>query len=191
MGRDQSGRAPDGMPPVRGQDAGSRVPGARPVPGTADRAGGDELPAVKREPWQAPRTAYLLTAMAAEDDTKGPGRLWYGLGDREQLDVLRALGAQCRAAILGARDAGKDIELFGGAAAGQWREAFPHATGIFGAIVSGGAWEMPELPACAPCRMTVAALLCALAVDSGRHAGLSRELIAHHCRQAAEQVAVL
>lgn len=132
-----------------------------------------------------------MTAMAAEKDAEGPVALWYGLDDTGELDVLRALGAQCRAAVRGARDAGLELDLFSSPRSAPLRDTYPHATEILEAIVHSRSWAMPDLPACASCRMTVAAMLCSLAVSAGRRSGLSAELIAHHCRQAAEQVAAL
>lgn len=135
-----------------------------------------------RPRWQAPRTAYLMTAMTAEHDCNGPSRLFWGLGDAGQLDVLRALGAQCRAAISSACGPGWRLDP---GRLERMREAFEHPARVFQAIVQGLPWEMPELPACACCRLITASFLCGTAVDAGRQAGLSRELIAHHCREAA------
>lgn len=130
-----------------------------------------------------------MTAMSAEQDMNGPTTLFCGLDDAGQLDVLRALGAQCRIAVRGASDAGAEFDL--GQLDPRLRDVFPHATGTFEDIVQGRAWHMPGLPSCAPCRAVVAGLLCGLAVRAGRASGLSEELIAHHCRQAASQVAAL
>jgi hypothetical protein len=50
--------------------------------------------------WPAPRIAYQMTAALAEGDTESAGQLWRELDDRGRADVLLALGAQTRNALV-------------------------------------------------------------------------------------------
>lgn len=134
-----------------------------------------------REPWPAPRTAYLLTAAAAEDDGQAAWDIWRELPAAAQADVLRALAAQCRVALR-AMPAGHILGLDVSALAAEiCREAF---TAMQALLDEERPWDAP---ACPHCRKEMAGALTSIAVSAGRGAGLSAELIAYHCRQAADR----
>lgn len=58
-----------------------------------DDAQGDE-PDADAASWEAPRTAYLLTAALADGDQAEAGALWKPLNNHGQADLLLALAAQ-------------------------------------------------------------------------------------------------
>lgn len=131
---------------------------------------------MKRAPWPAPRTAYLMTAMTAENDDVAASELWFGLACHEQRDVLRSLAAQCRASISGAQ---RDVT---GPVLAALRQQEPGPTEALEHILQDTEWP---IPACPSCQVSLAAMLMNLSIRASRTAGLSLELIAHHCREAA------
>lgn len=142
---------------------------------------------VTRAPWQAPRTAYLLTAAAADRDQQAADRLWDALGEAEQAGVLAALGAQCRAALLAATTGtiAGDAEAITADITDLAAEVCREAIAGLRAVLSGRPWTAPPCP---HCRKAIAVTLTGLAVGAGRRQGISAEVIAHNCRRTADRV---
>lgn len=123
-----------------------------------------------------------MTAAMAEDDREASYLLWRVLDEAGQLDVLRALGAQARNALRGI-DYDLDMTvLAGGRGNGP---VTPEVPGVIAALLR----NEPFTPPCVLCRAAAAVTAATAAVEAGRAAGLSAELIAHHCREAAARVA--
>lgn len=134
-----------------------------------------------RQPWEAPRTAYLLTAALAESDKGACGALWDGLDEAGQAGVLAALGAQARLTL--SEQPGEGALMADMSAFAQ--EVCSRVTGALPALLQGRRWDPPPCP---HCRELLAGALAAIIAGSLRYRGMSPELIAHHCRQAARTV---
>jgi hypothetical protein len=137
---------------------------------------------VSREPWQAPRTGYLLTAAVAAANVAEADQLWDELDHDAQVDVLTALGAQARLAVSTSLAPGR----YEGFSRDFATEACSVAHDAFNALVSDEPWAVPE---CSHCRRWLASTLCSMSVQLARHRGMSAEVFAHECRETAERAA--
>jgi hypothetical protein len=142
---------------------------------------------VTRLPWQAPRTAYLLTAAVAAGDEAAADALWNGLDDdATEADVLTALGAQAR---LAAQQRG--TRAAGGFSGGKTRfgmEACDRALDAMTALLADPPlpWELPQ---CSHCRKLLATAIAAFSLEMARQRGLSAEVFAGLCRDTASRAA--
>lgn len=139
-------------------------------------------------PWQAPRTAYLLTAATAENDGEGGDAIWAALDDRGQADVLTALGAQARLAIRDALAQLGETSLGNmGSLARVGMEICAEAMNGFTALLSDPRPGDPpwEPHPCPHCRKFTAMTLTAVIYRISELTGTSAEILAHACRRAA------
>lgn len=138
-------------------------------------------------PWQAPRTAYLLTAATAEGNETAGDALWDRLDDAGQADVLAALGAQLRNILRTAAQKNSD-QLDGEIDLSRlYGEVCIEAIAGLTALIEQGPWQPPPCP---HCRYKVAGALAGMITAvSVRYLGMSPEGIAHSCRQTAARTA--
>lgn len=150
--------------------------------------------------WDAPRAAYLLTAVIA-DKTPHAGAMatgdaigaeWTGYDQRAQQDILTALGAQTRLALRMLHDKlGMQIEM-------EWdctgpitcAEALAAARELICPASSvPGAPRVRAAPQCAHCREIIAKAMCGLQIQAYSRLGFTPAMIAATCRQTARKAA--
>jgi hypothetical protein len=133
--------------------------------------------------WQAPRTAYLLTAHVALREKPEAEKLWSSLDKLVQGDVLLALGAQCRLNMQAAmRVRGKHVGDMTLASTAQ--RLCENAFHALRALVNDtlGPWEVPE---CSHCRELVGSTLAALSLHGATLQGISQEQFGAACMSFA------
>lgn len=148
--------------------------------------------AMNTRTWDAPRVAYLLTAAMA-DHTEQVGAImpgddmsaeWGSYDEREQQDILAALGAQTRLALRMLHDKlGMEIEMDWDSTA---RVVCSEALAAARALVrpEPGMWLAPQ---CAHCREVIAKAMCSLQIQAYFRLGFTPAMIAAMCRQSADE----
>lgn len=138
-------------------------------------------------PWEAPYTAYLLTAAVADQDSALADTIWKAQVKAAQADVLAALGAQVRqAAVSTARETGvADWQM-------DWTRLgariCEEALKTAGQLIQPdpGPWQLPE---CSHCCEKIAGGLIRLIIDFAEIRGVPGPVYAEMCRAAASRTA--
>jgi hypothetical protein len=165
--------------------------------------------------WEAPRVAYLLTAVMADNPERvraiapGNGDMnaeWGGYDEAAQQDILAALGAQTRLALRMLRERlGTEIEIDWESSAGwcqqeksaglcqQEKTARATCSHAFAAMLAAvrelvGPDPRARVTAqCAHCREVIAAAMCSLQIQAYFRLGFTPAMIAAMCRQSADE----
>jgi hypothetical protein len=135
--------------------------------------------------WQAPHTAYLLTAACADNDAAAGSAIWKGLDRQGQREVLDALSGQARQAMDRAHEhvglpMHTDLENV------QWAVCEQAVDALLELMErSPGTWA---LPGCSHCAEMIASTLACLSVAAARVTGISHREYARWCRETADRV---